>query len=81
MFHVAEHDALIVLPVMRPSDAVSEAHLIMIRNTVIGKGISSVTEFRSLLHHSQAASPVGVKKVNPSAATSAKQRRDPTKRA
>ena len=40
-FRETEHDALIILPLMDNYDLVSEPHLIVINNTIVGKRITS----------------------------------------
>lgn len=50
VFRDDAHDALIVLPVLAADAVVSQAHLIAVRNNVVGKGIASSARFSALLH-------------------------------
>jgi hypothetical protein len=55
VFRDDAHDALIVLPVLAPDAVISQAHLIAVRNNVVGKGIASSARFFALLTGSRYA--------------------------
>ena len=48
-FREGAHDAIIMLPLMANSDIVSDAHLITIVNTIVGKGVASEESLASRL--------------------------------
>jgi hypothetical protein len=48
-FRDTDHDALIILPVMEPSQEVDESHLVAVHNTVTGKGVATAEQLHSRL--------------------------------
>lgn len=48
-YRETDHGAFIVLPAMSADSIVGDPHLVTVRNTVIGKGITSVDNLETLL--------------------------------
>ena len=53
-FREPEQKALIVLPPLGPDDPVSSAHMIMVRNTVVGMGVATDQELQQSLDNARA---------------------------
>lgn len=48
-YREANHDAMILLPVMEPNATVIDPHLVAVSNTITGKGIAKTEELNALI--------------------------------